>query len=71
MHDMLEQTKRDAWGVLMCTTNYHRVALQIGWLIDHATNVREILLALAMIGEFELEEEGAEEEARLNAQLET
>lgn len=63
----LDRLKDTAWGAMMATARYPYVALQIGYLIDKATNAREVLLALAMIGEFEIEEESAREEAQLNA----
>lgn len=64
----LEDVKRAAWHALMVTSRYPRVALQIGYLIDKATTLTEVTLALAMIGDFETEEEAAAEEAFLSVQ---
>ena len=64
---MLEEVRRIAWLTLMRTAKYPRVILQVGYLIDRAQTVTGILDAVAMIGEFEAEEEGARFEAEVNA----
>lgn len=63
----LEGMKTEAWQVMMATARTCRVALQVGYLIERAQTSRDILLAVAMIGDFEDEEEAASDESRLSA----
>lgn len=62
----VEAVRRSAWFILGRTARSRRVILQVGYLIDAAATVHEVLAALAMIGEFEIEEQAAAEEHELN-----
>lgn len=62
----LEMVQNAAWDVLTGQRRTPRVILQIGYLIDYATSVKEVMKAMSLIGEFEIEEAAAEEEALLN-----
>lgn len=66
----LETVQENAWEVLTSRSRSPRVILQIGYLIDFASTVKDVLLALSMLGDFETEEASATEEAVLNARWE-
>lgn len=69
MPNELERIRRGAWQLLINTARYKCVIRQIGWMIDRAESVGDVLRAVGLIGEFEIEEEFARQEVILNAAL--
>lgn len=65
----LQRLQKGAKRMLEESTSVAVVQMQIGWLIDNAKVIKDVLRAVSLIEEFETEEEFARQEALLNATI--